>query len=268
LPKGNVTLHAVYPTDLTNSQWSLIEPFFKPKKLGRKPEYEKRYILNAIFYVLKGGIPWNMLPHDFPPYKVVNDYFNQWKASGLFLMVNRVLVGKQRCKSGRKKDPSIAITDSQSVRGTSFTRNDVGIDGHKKVKGRKRHLVTDVDGHILSCHVTPANTHDSKACERTIEKFIEQFGKPRLKKILADSAYRGELEDLIPLRFDAQLEIASFDKNKNFDIKPKRWVIERTIAWLNNCRRLVRDCERSTAASEAWVYLANIRLTLIRLSPA
>ena len=255
-----------YPTDLTDDQWSLIELFFKAKKYGRKPQHCRRSILNAIFYVLKGGILWEMMPKDFPPYKLVNYYFNVWAESGLFDKVNVVLVKAERRRQSRAENPSLLITDSQSVRGSCYTRNEVGIDGHKKIKGRKRHLVTDSSGNIVSCHITAANVHDSKACEFALEKFAKNFDIAALKKLLADSAYRGDLEELIPLRFNADLEIASVDKIKKFVVKPKRWVIERTIAWLNNCRRLVRDCERTIKSAIAWVYVANIRLNLIRLT--
>lgn len=256
----------VYPTDLTDDQWILLEPFFKKKKYGRKRTHSRRLILNGIFYVLKGGILWEMLPKNYPPFKTVNHYFNKWTQSGIFEKINAALVKAQRRKEDRLENPSLLITDSQSVRGTCYTRNEVGIDGHKKIKGRKRHLATDSSGNIVSCHVTAANVHDSKACEINIEKFAKHFGIKRFKKLLADSAYRGELEDLIPLRFGAEVEIATIDKIKAFVVKPKRWVVERSIAWLNNCRRLARDFERTIKSAIAWVYVANIRLNLVRLA--
>ena len=259
-------MNQVYSTDLTDDQWTLIELFFKAGRHGRRRTHCRRKIINGIFYISKGGILWEMLPKDFPPYKTVKHYFNSWNASELFERINALLVKAQRRQEQRRENPSLLIIDSQSVRGSSFIRSEVGINDHKKIKGRKRHLVADSCGNIVSCHVTAANVHDSKACEISIEKFSIIFGTRRFKKLLADSAYRGDLEELIPLRFGANLEIASMDKIKGFVVKPKRKVIERTIAWLNNCRRLVRDCEKTITSATAWVYIANIRLNLNRLA--
>lgn len=256
---------AVYPTDLSDFQWSLISPFFLQSNLGRPSIHSKRQIVNALLYLLKAGCSWDMLPKEYPSYKTVFDYFRKWKGSGFWEIINGSLNQQGRCFLGKKASPSLLLTDSQSVKGSSGEQENKGIDGYKKVNGRKRHLVVDTLGLIVGCHITAANVHDSKALEYALEKSFRDGNLKRCKKILGDKAYRGDLEILIPMRFGILLEIGAAEKHPGFLPKPKRWIVERTHAWLGNVRRLVKDYEKKVASATAWVYIANIRLVLRKL---
>ena len=221
--------------------------------------------MDAIFYILKAGCSWHLLPKDFPPYKTVYDYFQNWKKSGFWQLLNRALNQVGRRKVGKKSSPSLIIIDSQSVKGKSGKQENKGIDGYKKVNGRKRHLVVDTLGQIVGCYVTAANVHDSKACEFALEESYRNSDLRRCKKVLADKGYRGNLEFLVPIRFGIELEIGSKSEKHGFSPRPKRWIVERTIAWINAARRLSKDYEQTATSSAAWIYIANIKLVLGRL---
>lgn len=254
-----------YPSDVSNFQWFLLRKFFKKSPLGRPPIHSKQKILSAIFYVLRSGCQWNMLPKDFPPFQTVYDYFMRWKKSGLWALLNSKINSMTRKALKRKISPSLAIIDSQSVKGFQGKQKEKGIDGFKKVNGRKRHLLVDTQGLILACFVTPANVHDSQACIQTTEEAFKHQNLERLEVILADKGYRGKNEKKIPDLFDVKLKICSADKNDAFEVRPKRWIVERTNAWLSASRRTGKDYEVIPSSSVAWVYIANIRLGLRKI---
>lgn len=254
-----------YPSDLTDFQWSLISKLFAPSRLGRRPVHPRRTIVNAILYVLKSGCQWNMLPHDFPPKSTVYDYFQKWKNNGLWALSSAILTRRARRALGRRTSPSLGIIDSQSVKGFQGKQTGKGYDGHKKVNGRKRHLVVDVLGLVLACVVTPANMHDSQACELAVEQAHKHHALERLTLLIADKGYRGDNEYLMPLRFDIDLQICSKPQAQGFEPRPKRWIVERSNAWMSAARRTKCDYEVIPNSSEAWVYIANIRIALGKL---
>ena len=254
-----------YPSSLSDFQWSLICKFFKPSHLGRPVVHPRRRIIDAILYILRSGCQWAMLPNDFPPQRTVCDYFLRWRNSGLWALVSAHLNTAVRKSVGRNPSPSLVIIDSQSVKGFQGRQLGKGIDGFKKVNGRKRHLIVDVLGLILACVVTPANVHDSQACELAVEEAFRHQNLDRISLIIADKGYRGDNELLIPMRFHVELKICSKPDVQGFEPQPKRWIVERSNAWLSASRRTARDYEVYPESSVAWTYIANIRLALGKL---
>ena len=250
-----------YPTCLTDSQWEAIKSIFNVK---RKRKHSIREIFNAVLYVVKTGCQWRMLPLSFPKWQLVYYYFARWKHEGLIEEVNEVLRNLLRSKSGRKISPSLACIDSQSVKTTRIGGAQRGFDGGKRIKGRKRHIITDTMGLLLVVVVHAANIHDSKAADKVISKLRGRFG--RLVKVIADGGYRGELIENTKRKLGIILEvILRKEESSAFSIIPKRWVVERTFAWLENSRRLSKDFEFHTSTSQAMVQLAMIQIMLNRI---
>lgn len=246
----------MYSTNLTNSQWQIMENILNDK---RKRKYELRDIVDAILYLLKTGCQWRMLPNGFPPYETVFYYFRKWATNGVWKKLNRALNMLFREQSDREASPSVGIMDSQSIKNSERGVCDTGYDGNKKIKGRKRHIIVDTLGLVLSVKVHAANVHDSKGAFELVDE-IENEGYDRLRKILADKAYRGELEDYCKQR-NLELEIAPglTGGNKHFEVIPQRWKVERTISWFQWDRRLSRDFEAETSSSEAFALISNIK---------
>jgi len=206
-----------------------------------------------------------MLPKDFPKWELVYYYFSKWKKDGTFEHINGVLRNKTRKKAGKKESPSVALIDSQSVKTTRSGGLGRGVDGGKKINGRKRHIVTDTMGLLLSVVVHPANQHDSKAGFNVIKTLNYRFD--RLTKIFADGGYRGELIGNVKSFFGWDMEISlRIDKASNFQVLPKRWIVERTFSWFESYRRLNKDFEFSPDTSEAMIQLAMIKLMLNRIN--
>jgi putative transposase len=252
-----------YPTNLTEKQWQVIENILNGKK--RKRKYSLREIFNAIFYLLKTGCQWRMLPEDFPKWQLVYYYFNQWKEDGTLEELNEILRDMLRKQCGKKRSPSVGLIDSQSVKTTRIGGEARGYDGGKKIKGRKRHIITDTNGWLLSVIVHAANEHDSQTGFEVMETLRYRF--QRMKKIYADGGYRGELTDKVKQQLGWNMEITlRSDKDTGFKSLPKRWVIERTFSWLENFRRLAKDYEYNVSSSTAMVFLAFISLALNKIS--
>jgi len=255
-----------YPTDLTDPQWDLIRPLLPEAKPGGRPRsVDLRAVLDGIFYVVRGGVPWRMLPHDLPPWGTVHFYYRKWRLDGTWAKVLDVLRTRLRHADGRHKSPSAAIVDSQSVR-TAEGGEARGYDAGKRVPGRKRHIVVDTMGLLLAVVVHSASVQDRDGVKLVTAGLKARF--PRLRLIWADGAYAAAVGWAKQFgRFVLELVRKPADQ-KGFVLLPRRWVVERTFAWLVRCRRLARDYERLTESSEAMVHVAMIRLMLRRLKPA
>jgi putative transposase len=257
-----------YPSDLSDEEWEILRAIFEeldPYKTGRPRTVDLREILNAIFYLNKTGCPWRYLPKDFPSYKLVNYYYNKWTDSRMLEKVNTALRQRFREKKGRTPDPTGAIIDSQSVKGTPESFVDSGFDGGKLVKGRKRHIVVDTIGCLLVVWVHAANVFDGKAARQVLTNLFLLLHT--VKIIWADCGYSGaELLDWVLLQFECDLTVVKRKKGtKGFHVLPRRWVVERTFAWLGRSRRLSKDYERKPTSSETQVYIASGRLLLRQL---
>lgn len=258
--------NASFETDLTDAQWEYLHPMLpKANKLGRPPT-DRREVINAILYLLKGGIPWRLLPQNFPPWKTVYHVFHAWSRDCTWAVLNDALRICVRRDDGRDAQPTAAILDSQSVKSDGHG-GAVGYDAGKKIKGRKRHLLVDTLGLVLGVVVGPADCPERDGGQQVLQRVGSWFA--RWRKLWVDGGYTGEpFAQWVRTQWP-KLEVEVVrrsDDTTGFAVLPRRWIVERTFGWLMRQRRLVRDYERTEASAESWIHLAMIRIQLRRLA--
>ncbi len=266
-----------YTSDVTDGEWAVIMPLLPAAKLGGRPRTtDLREVVNATFYLLRGGCGWRLLPHDFPVWQTVYDYFRKWRQAGVWERVHAALRRQVRRRAGRAAEPSAAIIDTQSVK-TTERGGDHGYDGGKKVNGRKRHLLVDTLGLVLKVKVHAADISDAAGAKLLLTPGT--LGYPRLQHLWADMAYRGELLPWITEHLGWDVELVQRPRKWGrypvgveppplpaFTVLPRRWVVERTFAWIGRYRRLSKEYDYLPESSEAWIYTAMSHLMLKRLT--
>ncbi|RIV17150.1 IS5 family transposase [Fibrisoma montanum] len=247
---------------LTDPQWDAISPFFN---LKRKRKHDLRCIVDALLYLLRTGCQWRNLPAEWPHWQAVYYYFDKWKQDGTFEELNLALNKQDRKQAGREAQPSVLSIDSQSVKLSPLICEYRGMDAHKRVNGRKRQFLVDTSGRLWLAWVHRADEADGLAASRLVTEIA--CLSERLEKVYGDQAYNGVFAQALE-KWSIRFEKASRPETaKGFVPVAKRWVVERSFAWTNFFRRIVKDYEYTLSSSVAWLYLANIQMMVQRVKP-
>jgi len=243
-----------YPTDISDQEWIIVEPLLPCRaRTGRPRKVELRQVINALRYLVRSGCEWRMLPNDFPPYQTVYYWFRRLTRRFLFRTIHDLALMLDRMCEQREVVPSAGIVDSQSVKAPGA--HERGYDAHKKISGRKRHIAVDTDGRLLAVNLTPADVADSTGAQLVLDALVKRW--PCVKHLFGDAAYdrRTLLEKAPYLDFTVEV-VRGLQGQSGFQVQPRRWVVERTFAWLMRYRRLVRDYEQRIDVSEAMMHIA------------
>lgn len=253
---------ASYPSDISDHGWNLIKKYIPQsksnKRIGGRPEkYPKREIINAILYIVSSGCRYCDIPHDLPPRGVTWKYFNRWSIGGLWRKINDKLRRKVRITRGRSEAPTVLIIDSQTTKGVDITEH-CGYDAGKKIKGRKRHLLTDTQGLVMDVVVHAANIQDRDGAKLVLKRSQKHLAS--IETIFADGGYTGKLIEWVYKKYDITLEIIKRNELHKFVVLPIRWIIERTNAWVSKARRLAKEYEKKVRNQESMIYVRMIQL--------
>jgi putative transposase len=271
-----------YPSDLTDKEWEILEPLIpaiSPEAVN--VQYTRREIVNGILYVLRSGCPWRMVPHDLPAWGTLYDYFRTWREDGTWDQLQKSLLRRVRQKQGRDEEPSAAVIDSQSIKTSAVRGPEKGFDMGKKIWGRKRHVLVDTQGNLMEVKVTAASDSDLAGAKKLLEPLSGQF--PRMSRLWGDSHYRGTLISWVKEQLgwdvevvqglgtvpDTMTQVPASEEARSkggFKVLPRRWVVERSIAWITRWRRLCRDHEGLPESSAAFIKLSASRRMLSHIA--